>query len=76
MDNLQIEILADFLANHHGWEIEDIEEEFKSFAFDNEIQVSPEKLVNLLREYNKIEKTQIYSGSFKHTDFVKTRLTH
>lgn len=76
MDNLQIEILADFLANFHDWEIEDIEEGFKSFALENEIQVSPEKLINLLREYNKVEKIHIYSGNFKHTDFIRIRLAH
>ena len=68
---LEIEIIADSLANFHDWMVVDLKSEFIQNLKDNDVQLSEEAMEKIYENFMSIDSTQRYKASFNHKDFTR-----
>ena len=68
---LEIEIIADNLANFHDWEVGDLRDEFLETMMMNEVGLSQAQLSRLYDAFLSIEANERFQISFNHRQFVE-----
>lgn len=71
LDESQINIVSNFLANYHDWPIQNIANEFDTYLNDNEIPLTVEDSRFLLKSFLEIDSTERFNSKFDHFKFVK-----
>jgi hypothetical protein len=70
LDELQMNIISNYLANFHDWPIEDIFEDFKTYLDENEISLSIGDSTLLIASFLKLDEQERFNRSFDHFNFV------
>lgn len=68
---LDIEIIADSLANFHDWIVPDLKSEFIQNLKDNDVQLSEEVMKMIYENFMSIDSDQRYKPSFNHKEYTR-----
>lgn len=70
-DDFEIEILADYLANSHDWDVGDERKDFINYAKDNDVLISESTLQIIFQKFQALDPIIKYNRTFDHKDFIR-----